>query len=207
MGNFLVSITARVATLTIISIVVVTFTAAQQNDRQLVQNATPTVTNGKRIALVIGNGAYATAPPLKNPPNDARDMAAALKTLGFDVSSGVNLTQREMKQLIREFGTRTAPGQIANQPNAANSLEGTIWKGDSNGGDKHYEFQFLPNGQVIEYLKMHESLTNKGTWYRNGNAVHMEFPDYYPVEATVEGNRMAGSWKSGAYKFTLKRVQ
>ena len=106
MGNFLVSITARVATLTIVSIAVAISVAAQQNDRQLVQNATPTVTNSKRIALVIGNGAYATAPPLKNPPNDARDMAAALKALGFDVSSGVNLTQREMKQLIREFGAK-----------------------------------------------------------------------------------------------------
>jgi len=51
------------------------------------------------------------------------------------------------------------------------------------------------------------ALTNKGTWYRNGNAIHMEFPDYYPVEATVAGSSMTGSWKSGAYKFTLKRVQ
>ncbi|HEX3145642.1 MAG TPA: caspase family protein, partial [Pyrinomonadaceae bacterium] len=84
MGNFLVSITARVATLIMVSILLGASAASQQNDRQLVQNATPTVTNGRRIALVIGNGAYATAPPLKNPPNDARDIAAALKTLGFD---------------------------------------------------------------------------------------------------------------------------
>jgi hypothetical protein len=110
MVNFFVSIIARVATLTIVSIVLAISAVAQQNDRQLVQNATPTVTNGKRIALVIGNGAYATAPPLKNPPNDARDMAAALKTLGFDVSSGVNLTQREMKQMIREFGAKLKNG-------------------------------------------------------------------------------------------------
>ena len=71
MGNSLVSITARVATLTIVSIVLVTSVAAQQNDLQLVQNATATVTNGTRIALVIGNGASATARPLKNPANDA----------------------------------------------------------------------------------------------------------------------------------------
>jgi len=36
-----------------------------------------------RAALVIGNGAYATA-PLKNPVNDAADMAAKLRGLGFD---------------------------------------------------------------------------------------------------------------------------
>ena len=36
-----------------------------------------------RVALVIGNGDYRTA-PLKNPVNDARAMASALRGLGFD---------------------------------------------------------------------------------------------------------------------------
>src|SRR5258708_39617128 len=60
------------------------------------------VSSGNRIALVIGNGAYSKAPPLKNPPNDARDMAATLKELGFDVTSGIDVDQRELKRLIRE---------------------------------------------------------------------------------------------------------
>ena len=38
----------------------------------------------KRIALVIGNGSYKDA-PLKNPVNDARAMAEALKGQGFEV--------------------------------------------------------------------------------------------------------------------------
>jgi len=38
----------------------------------------------KRVALVIGNAAYPSA-PLSNPVNDAHDMAAALKKLNFDV--------------------------------------------------------------------------------------------------------------------------
>jgi len=37
-------------------------------------------------------------------------MAANLKTLGFDVSSGVNVSQREMKRLIREFGQKLKAG-------------------------------------------------------------------------------------------------
>lgn len=37
---------------------------------------------GKRIALVVGNRAY-TSNYLKNPPNDAADVAAALKDSGF----------------------------------------------------------------------------------------------------------------------------
>ena len=84
--------------------------AQQDPNRQLVQTGPTNASNGKRIALVIGNGAYTTAPSLKNPPNDARDMAANLKTLGFDVSSGVNVSQREMKRLIREFGQKLKAG-------------------------------------------------------------------------------------------------
>ena len=69
--------------------------AQQEANRQLVQtNAKPAI----------------NAPALKNPPNDARDMAANLKTLGFDVSSGVNVSQREMKRLIREFGQKLKGG-------------------------------------------------------------------------------------------------
>ena len=56
-----------------------------------------------RVALVIGNGGYEWA-PLRNPPNDARDMAAVLRTLDFDVTEKVDLDRRGMKQAIREFG-------------------------------------------------------------------------------------------------------
>ena len=80
-----------------------------EQDRQLVQTRGSGAT-ARRLALVMGNGAYTNAPPLKNPPNDARDMAANLKTLGFDVSSGVNVSQREMKRLIREFGQKLKAG-------------------------------------------------------------------------------------------------
>src|SRR5262249_28756696 len=41
-----------------------------------------------RVALVIGNSNYAVANPLRNPRNDAGDMAAALRKIGFDVVEG-----------------------------------------------------------------------------------------------------------------------
>jgi len=84
--------------------------AQQEPNRQLVQPEPATSTASKRIALVIGNGAYTRAPQLKNPPNDARDMAATLKALGFDVTSGTNVNQREMKRLVREFGQKLKAG-------------------------------------------------------------------------------------------------
>lgn len=65
--------------------------------------------SNRRIALVIGNGAY-PASPLKNPPNDATDMAKALSNVGFVVEHGIDLTQRQMKAMIREFGQKLKGG-------------------------------------------------------------------------------------------------
>lgn len=44
-----------------------------------------------RIALVIGNSAYRQAAPLRNPANDARSVAAALKSVGFEVQLAIDL--------------------------------------------------------------------------------------------------------------------
>jgi Caspase domain len=51
----------------------------------------------KRVALVIGNGAYAHAPHLPNPSHDAEDVAAALKRTGFDTILGIDLDQAGMQ--------------------------------------------------------------------------------------------------------------
>jgi uncharacterized caspase-like protein len=57
----------------------------------------------RRLALVIGNSAYTHAPALDNPKNDAEDMAAALKALGFTVIVGINLDKTAMDRTILEF--------------------------------------------------------------------------------------------------------
>jgi hypothetical protein len=67
---------------------------------------------GAKIALVIGNGAYQAA-PLRNPPNDAKDMAAALGRLGFSVTSVVDGDQKQMKRAIDDFGDRCRGASIA----------------------------------------------------------------------------------------------
>lgn len=84
--------------------------AAAQQDRLLRQATSTPAPAAKRLALVMGNGAYANAPTLKNPPNDARDMAEALTKLGFEVVSGVDLNQRQMKTMIRQFGLQLKAG-------------------------------------------------------------------------------------------------
>jgi uncharacterized caspase-like protein len=66
----------------------------------------------KRVALVIGNSAYKDA-PLKNPVNDARDMAAALRKLGFEVIEKTNVSQREMNRAIVQFGEKLRADTVA----------------------------------------------------------------------------------------------
>lgn len=58
-----------------------------------------------RVALVIGNGAYADA-PLKNPVNDARAMTRTLTELGFDVISVENADRAGMQRAMLDFGRR-----------------------------------------------------------------------------------------------------
>ncbi|MBL8516107.1 MAG: caspase family protein [Betaproteobacteria bacterium] len=64
-----------------------------------------------RVALIIGNSDYRTA-PLANPLNDARDMAKALSALGFDVTLKENATLREQKQAIRNFAGKVRQGGV-----------------------------------------------------------------------------------------------
>ncbi len=80
-----------------------------QSTRQL-ERQTPQVskTAEGRTALVIGNAAYQNASQLANPVNDARDMSAALRKVGFEVLSGENLNTEQMKKLILDFGEKLA---------------------------------------------------------------------------------------------------
>jgi hypothetical protein len=65
----------------------------------------------QRVALVIGNSAYEVS-PLKNPVNDARDVAQTLTALGFQVIHKDNLNQVEMKRVIRDFGEKIKNGGV-----------------------------------------------------------------------------------------------
>lgn len=59
----------------------------------------------QRIALVIGNSAYSSG-PLKNPINDAADMAAMLKKLGFSVTLTRKMpVYRKWTRLLKSLAT------------------------------------------------------------------------------------------------------
>jgi len=65
-----------------------------------------TVTNEKRLALIVGNADYQFGGILSNPENDARSMSIALKSIGFDVMEYTNSNQKEMKKAVDEFGEK-----------------------------------------------------------------------------------------------------
>lgn len=67
----------------------------------------------RRIALVVGNSAYQSTPELKNPKNDAAEVAAALRRLGFEVFEGHDLDKRAMERLIRQFGVKLSGADLA----------------------------------------------------------------------------------------------
>ena len=71
----------------------------------------PPAAGEERIALVIGNGNYKSA-PLKNPINDGRAFAAKLKALGFEVIERENLATRELAATLRQFRSRLKPGAV-----------------------------------------------------------------------------------------------
>ena len=75
-------------------------------DRSFIQ-----IPDSRKLALVIGNSEYPKA-PLKNPVNDASSMEAALKKLGFSVTTLRNADLRHMRTAIDEFAARLGPGSL-----------------------------------------------------------------------------------------------
>jgi lipoprotein NlpI len=74
----------------------------------------PSLAAGDRFALVIGNAKYPDADsPLKEPLNDARDIADELKRDGFSVDVGENLTGDGMRRAFDKLYSKIKPGSVA----------------------------------------------------------------------------------------------
>jgi len=74
----------------------------------------PSYAAGDRYALVIGNAKYPDADaPLKEPVNDARDVADELKRDGFAVEIGENLTGEAMRRACDRLYGKIKPGSVA----------------------------------------------------------------------------------------------
>lgn len=102
---------------------------------------------GKRVALVIGNGDYKAAGKLKNPINDADLIASALTTAKFQtVETTINLGIAEFRQALRRFQADAIGAEVALIYYAGHGLEanGVNWLVPTdaelaNEGDLEYE--------------------------------------------------------------------
>jgi hypothetical protein len=88
-------------TLTLIaSLICITFAASAANAE-------------KRVAFVVGNGAYKNVAQLPNPPVDAKAMAGVLRNVGFEVVEGTNLTRDKMTEKLLDFGKKAQGADVA----------------------------------------------------------------------------------------------
>jgi hypothetical protein len=79
-----------------------------------VSTAVPSLAAGERLALVIGNAKYPDAEaPLREPINDARELADELKRDGFAVEIGENLTIDQMRRAFERLYGKIKPGSVA----------------------------------------------------------------------------------------------
>ena len=64
----------------------------------------PAEKRGRRVALVIGNSAYKSVPPLSNPHNDAEAIAKSLRNIGFETVTLANdVTREKLTDALRTF--------------------------------------------------------------------------------------------------------
>jgi uncharacterized caspase-like protein len=66
-----------------------------------------------RLALVIGNDNYSNIRKLQNARNDAKAIAARLRTFGFQVTEKLDATREEMKAAVSDFKTSVKSGDEA----------------------------------------------------------------------------------------------
>src|SRR5205085_6828361 len=95
----------KISTSLLVMIMLLALPTCGQEDRvkAAMKEARP-LYNGKRIALVWGNSSYQQG-RLRNPANDAEDIAKALRELGFEVTLKIDVRfKSDMVRQLEDFG-------------------------------------------------------------------------------------------------------
>jgi hypothetical protein len=126
----------------------------------MVAIAPPTHAEPKRVALVIGNAAYKHAAELRNPRNDAQDVAAALEKLGFEVITEFDLDQTGIRRAIGRFAVAIENATIAVFYYAGHgmSLNGTNYLLPT---DSKLENQYSPELEMVPFTMVQRVMENK----------------------------------------------
>ena len=118
-----------------------------------------------RAALIIGNSAYPKGSALRNPTNDARDLAKALKRFGFTTSVVTDGTIEEMENSLTFFKKRLSSAKVGLlffaghgiQMKGENYLIAIDTKTSDEAAARHSS---LPLNQVIETMEETPTETN-----------------------------------------------
>src|SRR5260221_12477539 len=84
----------------------------------------PSASGARKVALIVGNGAYKNVQKLDNPPRDAKLIADTLRGLGFaTVTLAPDLTRDRFFAALHEFGAQPEKADWAGVYYAGNGLE------------------------------------------------------------------------------------
>ena len=83
----------------------------------------------RRVALIVGASNYAHATKLAHPADDARDMAAALRRLGFEVDLVLDPDRSALEGAVRRWGqkSRGADASLFYYSGHALEAQGVNW--------------------------------------------------------------------------------
>jgi uncharacterized caspase-like protein len=140
----------------IMSVLLLLWEASFAQDRTIRRQDAPARAESgteRRVALVIGNGAYKSA-PLRNPTHDAKIMASALREMGFEVSEKPNLNYQGMNEAITAFGEKLLQGGVGLFYYAGHGIqiEGKnylIPVGEEISHEKQVKYKAVDAGQVL----------------------------------------------------------
>ena len=141
----------------------------------------------RRVALVIGNAAYKSA-PLTNPVNDAEDIASALKALSFDVTMVRNASLRQMREATRQFEPKAAGADVALIFFAGHGVESSRGR----------NFMMPVDAQVAREYELEDQAYDAGQWLSMLEGA--KGPNSYRVNIVIldacRDNPMSRQWRS-----------
>ena len=118
-----------------------------------------TISQGRRVALVIGNSTYKNVPALTNPQKDAEAIAASLRNIGFEtVTLASNATREKLLDALRDFTNEAEKADWAvvyyaghgievNGQNYLIPIDATL------AADRDIQFEAIPLDQVLASLE------------------------------------------------------
>src|SRR5260221_11151642 len=84
----------------------------------------PSASGARKVALIVGNGAYKNVQKLDNPPRDAKLIADTFRGLAFQtVTLAPDLTRDKFCAALREFGSQAQKADWAGENYAGRGME------------------------------------------------------------------------------------